>query len=102
MIESLRASLANARFCRSLGCDVVYFDAAGRTLRRNDVTVRVGVKETEDPITICYCFGFTRADVRSEVERSGASTIADPHRRRDEGRSVRLRTKESRWRLLSG
>lgn len=71
------AFAATARFCRSLGCRVVYYDSAGRTVAKGQVIVRVGVKEDEDPIPICYCFGFTRAHVRADVERTGASTIAE-------------------------
>jgi hypothetical protein len=39
--------------------------------------VRVGLKEAADPIQVCYCFGFFRADVRAELEATGRCTIAD-------------------------
>lgn len=62
-------------FCPAAKCDVVYFHPDGDRLRKEDVRVRVGLKETEDPVPICYCFGFTEEMVRSEVERTGACTI---------------------------
>jgi len=38
--------------------------------------VRVGAKETADPIPICYCFGFTRQDIWDEIRSTGKSTVA--------------------------
>lgn len=34
------------------------------------LTVRVGIKETEDPIPLCYCFGYDRWCFRSWSGRS--------------------------------
>ena len=39
--------------------------------------MRVGVKETADPIPVCYCFGFTRGDIHDEIAETGGSTIAE-------------------------
>ena len=61
-------------FCPAAGCDVVYFHPDGELLRKRDLRVRVGLKETEDPVPICYCFGFTEAMVCSEIEITGACT----------------------------
>src|SRR5258707_11326802 len=49
-------------FCEARDCDVVYFcfDPQAPIFRREHLMVRVGAKETADPIPICYCFGFTR------------------------------------------
>src|SRR5579859_1206673 len=63
------------RFCRSPDCDVVYFHPDGRQLRKGDLRVRVGVKETEDPVPLCYCFGFTRAMAVEEIQATGGCTI---------------------------
>ena len=62
-------------FCPTAECAVVYFHADGDRLEKKDVRVRVGSKETQDPVPICYCFGFTRAMARDEIERTGACTI---------------------------
>src|SRR5216683_1963517 len=43
----------------------------------DDLMVRVGSKETADPIPVCYCFGFTRKDIQREIAETGHSTIAN-------------------------
>jgi hypothetical protein len=62
-------------FCRSADCDVVYFHPDGDRLRKPDVRVRVGLKEAEDPVPICYCFGFTEAMAAEEIRNTGKCTI---------------------------
>lgn len=63
------------RFCRSADCAVVYFHPDGDRLRKPDVRVRVGLKETEDPVPICYCFGFTEAMVAEEIRDTGRCSV---------------------------
>jgi hypothetical protein len=65
------------QFCRSAECDVVYFHPDGERLTKADVRVRVGLKETENPVPICYCFGFTEAMALKEIESSGGCTIPE-------------------------
>ena len=65
------------QFCRSAECDVVYFHPDGQRLTKADVRVRVGLKETGDPVPICYCFGFTEAMAREEIESSGNCAIPE-------------------------
>ena len=57
-------------FCRAPECEVVYF-SAGEIFCKPDVKVRVGLKEREDPVPLCYCFDYTRADVRRDIEEHG-------------------------------
>jgi hypothetical protein len=66
-------------FCEAQDCDVVYFaqDSQAPVFRRADLLVRVGVKETTDPIPVCYCFGFSRRDIEGEIAETGRSTIAE-------------------------
>lgn len=66
---------AGFQFCRSADCDVVYFHQNGERLTKADVRVRVGLKEAEDPVPICYCFGFTEAMAKREIESTGQCTI---------------------------
>jgi hypothetical protein len=81
--ETLRAFLppdrallsAERRFCRTTSCEVLYYGGDDRTVEKGAVAIRVGAKETEDPLPLCYCFGFTRADVRRELAETGASAI---------------------------
>ncbi|HSS44660.1 MAG TPA: (2Fe-2S)-binding protein [Thermoanaerobaculia bacterium] len=64
------------RFCPAPGCDVVYFDiAADSIFRKSDLTVRVGQKETQDPIPVCYCFDFSVADLRRDLAARGKTEI---------------------------
>jgi len=66
-------------FCDALDCELVYFalNTEAPRFRREDLIVRVGAKETADPIAVCYCFGFTRKDIQDEIAKTGHSTIAD-------------------------
>jgi len=65
-------------FCATLMCPVVYFsNEAGSRFHKEDVRVRIGVKETEDPVPICYCFDITERMVLEEIEATGRTTIPD-------------------------
>ncbi len=66
-------------FCDDPSCDVVYFPSnlQAPVFKRNDLRVRVGVKEKDDPIPVCYCFGFTRQDIWDEIRQTGKSTITE-------------------------
>ncbi len=70
-------------FCDSQECEVVYFpfDTQAPIFQRGDLLVRVGVKEKEEPIPLCHCFGFTRQDIEHEAATTGVSTIAEQIRR---------------------
>ncbi len=61
-------------FCRTPDCSVVYF-SNGYAFHKSDLKVRVGLKETEDPVPLCYCFGYAREDLRREIEVYGTSEI---------------------------
>jgi hypothetical protein len=64
------------RFCTSPECPVVYFAEAGETrFITDDLRVRVGIKETENPIPLCYCFGFGEQDAREEIRATGRCSI---------------------------
>lgn len=62
-------------FCKSGDCPVLYFGADGRLVEKDAAKVRVGVKESDDPVPLCYCFGHDRADVRRQLAQSGDSDI---------------------------
>lgn len=62
-------------FCRTARCAVVYFHPDGETFTKSDVRVRVGLKETRDPVPVCYCFGFTERMLLEEIQASGRTTI---------------------------
>jgi hypothetical protein len=81
LVRRLPLGMANTQyyFCEAPQCDVVYFSSNPRApvFRRPDLLVRVGAKETEDPVPVCYCFGFTRKDIEEEVAQAGRSTIPE-------------------------
>lgn len=67
------------RFCASPACDVVYFSEkdSGHRFVRSDLRLRVGQKETEPPIQVCYCFDWITDDIEREVRLTGTTTIPD-------------------------
>lgn len=76
-VEALRRppDVASWWFCRTPSCGAVYFAERDAVVTKAAVRVRVGLKEQADPIPLCYCFGFTRADVSRELAETGACTI---------------------------
>ena len=61
-------------FCRTPACDVVYF-SEGQLFRKPDLKVRVGVKETDDPVPLCYCFDYMRSDIVGDMLEKGSTDI---------------------------
>jgi len=81
LVRKLPVGMPNTQyyFCDASDCEVVYFalDAEAPRFRRKDLLVRVGAKETADPIPICYCFGFTRQEIWDEIRSTGKSGVAE-------------------------
>ncbi len=71
-------------FCGKPDCDVVYFSDSAIFLRP-DLKVRVGIKESTDPAPLCYCFEYTRADIRRDIEEFGRTKIPDEIKAEIEG-----------------
>ena len=66
------------RFCPERECRIVYFDRErGSIFDKDDLTVRVGQKETEDPVTLCYCFDYTMTDLRAQGDGVPATIAAE-------------------------
>ena len=76
-------------FCANPACAVVYFDGTGHAFRKDQVRVRVGLKETEAPRPICYCFGHDEAGLQAEWAVTG---------RLDSVEALRIAVKEGRCR----
>jgi hypothetical protein len=63
-------------FCDSPSCDVVYVSASTEHLiTKNQLRVRVGIKENEDPIPLCYCFDFDRKAIWDDIRFKGRTDI---------------------------
>lgn len=69
-----------AGFCANPDCEVVYFDGEARALK-GETLVPVTQKDGGDAVNVCYCFGFTRADIRRDLAARGATDIPDRIRR---------------------
>lgn len=55
-------------FCNAPDCDTVYVSALGdHIITKDKLNVRVGIKETKDPIPLCYCFGYDRKQVHDDI-----------------------------------
>lgn len=67
---------ASYLFCRSPECDVVYF-STDIVFRKADVKVRVGLKEKEGSVPLCYCFDYTREDVERDLKKYGRTEIPE-------------------------
>lgn len=65
-------------FCAARDCPVVYFKEHGqRAFTQDNLRVIVGAKASEDPIPLCYCFGFDESHVRDEISQNGKTTIPE-------------------------
>ncbi|MBI4455800.1 MAG: copper chaperone Copz family protein [Acidobacteria bacterium] len=65
-------------YCPTPTCDIVYFSAATTSrFHKDNLTVRVGAKETVDPIPVCYCFGHTEGSIHQEIEATGKSSAEE-------------------------
>lgn len=63
-------------FCDSPDCDVVYVPASGeRPITTKQLSVRVGIKEKDDPIPLCYCFDFDRKAIWDDLRAKGTTDI---------------------------
>ena len=73
-----QAMHGNYSFCPERDCSIVYFeDKGGNQFTVDDLRIRVGLKVTEDPIPLCYCFGFDENHIRNEIERTGYTSIPE-------------------------
>ena len=71
-------SLPEYRICLSQACPVVYFDpGSGAVFTKDQVSVRVGFKETDAPRSLCYCFDHSWESLQKEWLGTGQSTAVD-------------------------
>lgn len=67
---------ADFRFCPDPACDVVYFSPQ-QSFQVPDLKVPVAHKDPGDQIPLCYCFGFTRAEVRRAGQEGRGDGLLD-------------------------
>jgi hypothetical protein len=70
-----RLPITNYGFCSAPDCDVVYVGADGTLITKDQVRTRIGVKESVDPVPVCYCFDFTARQIADDLMAQGRSTI---------------------------
>lgn len=64
------------RFCAKPACDTVYYGDGAQVFRTSQVRVPVYQKDAGEQVNACYCFGWTRARIRAEMDTEGTSTAA--------------------------
>jgi len=78
--NSAKNSLSNFPylFCKTPTCEVVYFSEKQNDLfEKSDLNVHVGLKETKDPIPVCYCYRYSARDILDDARETGRSTIKE-------------------------
>lgn len=76
--ETKRSGIKGAGyyFCRASDCDTVYYHPeSGQCFDKADLDIRVGLKETEDPIWLCYCFDISKKMIDEALEATGRSSF---------------------------
>ncbi len=63
-------------FCLSPACEAVYYNSEA-VFSKADLSIRVGIKESDEPKPLCYCFGFTEAAVVEDAKRHNPPAIPD-------------------------
>lgn len=73
-----RAALGNhVSFCLNPVCEVVYYNRDGQVIRSGNTVLPVTIKDGGDDVYVCYCFGFTRGDLRKSLSDKGKTDIPD-------------------------
>lgn len=83
-VESLLTNEAKARvsstegfwFCTRPVCEVAYYHPeTGELFQLEDIRVRIGLKQSQPPRLICYCFDYTVEQIEADIVQKGASKI---------------------------
>ncbi len=56
------------RFCRTLGCPVVYFHDTEDPVECGEVSAEIAQKSERAGRPVCYCFGYSAADIWADPE----------------------------------
>jgi Zinc binding domain len=70
-----RVQLTHYRFCANPACETVYFGDAGDRFATGDIRVPVWQKDPSGDRLLCYCFGETEADIRTELLEHGRTGV---------------------------
>jgi hypothetical protein len=72
-VAAKKLSRATYKLCRNVGCPVVYF-APAIAIEKTELRVPVNFKENNYDGPVCYCFDYTVASIRGEIQSTGRST----------------------------
>ena len=57
-------------YCKTPSCEVIYFRNS-EILTQKNMSVEVGLKDSANIKTTCYCFGWTKEKIRGELQEKG-------------------------------
>lgn len=64
-------------YCAEPDCKVVYFSNENVPyFTTDDIKVKVFAKDKGDDVNVCYCFNWTRGQIKDEITRVGKSTAS--------------------------
>jgi copper chaperone CopZ len=72
---------ADYRFCDAKECNIAYF-GNGQTFPKSQLSVAVGVKESQGERPLCYCFGHSVATLKEEIRTKGESVALQDIRKK--------------------
>jgi len=73
LIVTSLTSYTGFHYCRTPSCEVIYF-RGNEVITQKDLNVLVGIKNSVTPSTICYCFGWSREKIKTQLQKTGKST----------------------------
>ena len=76
-VEAARLVDPKYFLCPDPSCETVYYGSGGAVIGKSELRVRVGFKESEGPITWCYCFDVTEEKIRQEILNTGECASKD-------------------------
>lgn len=74
-----RSEIQNAQYyyCTDPNCSVVYFsDETVPFFSKDDILVKVFVKDKGDDVNVCYCFDWSRGRIKQQIGETGKSTAS--------------------------
>lgn len=76
------SEIGDGHLCTHPQDSVVYYFADCATIHKSDVVDRIGIKESEEPIFVCYCFRHSKSEIEQDFLLHGESTIEADVRRK--------------------
>lgn len=95
--------ITDGYFCTNPEDSTAYFIPESElVIDKADLKVRVGLKEKEEPITVCYCFQHTKSDIEQDFAENVHSTIEDEIREKVKNNQCSCETMNPKGRCCLG